>query len=72
MREVWCVLCPSQTIVETTMNNGMNNKAEKGTIREKLDQQSYLKNQKILGTYLMCLLSTAVIYGALLMIFHLM
>jgi len=54
------------------MNNGMNNKAEKGTIREKLDQQSYLKNQKILGTYLMCLLSTAVIYGALLMIFHLM
>ncbi|WP_445663636.1 hypothetical protein [Enterobacter soli] len=72
MREVWCVLCPSQTIVEATMNNGMNNKAEKGTIREKLDQQSYLKNQKILGTYLMCLLSTAVIYGALLMIFHLL
>jgi hypothetical protein len=30
------------------------------------------KNQNGFGKYLMCLLSTAVIYGALLMIFHLL
>ncbi len=67
---MFCV--PLKQLLKQTMNNGMNHKAGKGTIREKLDQQSYLKNQKILGTYLMCLLNTAAIYGALLMIFHLL
>ena len=67
---VFCV--PLKLLLKQTVNNGMNNKAGKGTIKEKLDQQSYLKKQQVLGTYLMCLLSTAVIYGALLMIFHLL